>query len=151
MPEVDFDLAIQAPIDEVWSTVIDINAYPSYMENVVSAEITGDDGQGNRTSTWSILLKGAVLQWEEREEVDHEARRLRFWQIDGDMESLDGYWHVRQTGPGTVSVRLFINFHIGIPLLADMLDPLARQAIHDNSRSMLRAIERRTSTQLAST
>jgi ribosome-associated toxin RatA of RatAB toxin-antitoxin module len=150
MPEVDFDLPIKAPIDVVWRTVADTDSYAAYMENVLSAKITSDDGAGNRLSSWSILLKGAILQWEEREEVDHENRQLRFWQTDGDMETLEGYWHVRPVDDEVVSVRLFITFRIGIPLLADMLDPLARQAIHDNSQTMLLAIERRAGEPMSS-
>ncbi|MEQ4305835.1 SRPBCC family protein [Plantactinospora sp. B6F1] len=144
MPEVDFDLAIQASVDTVWKTVLDVASYPAYMENVLETRILRDDGQGTRASSWSILLKGAVLEWTEEESIDHDRRRMDFRQIDGDMEHLEGFWHVRPLEDGRVSARLFISFRIGIPLLADMLDPLARKAIHDNSQDMLLGIERRT-------
>ena len=39
-------------------------------------------------------------------------------------------------------VTLHVDFDIGIPLLADMLNPIARTALEDNAVLMLRALER---------
>ena len=92
MPDVDFDLTIAAPIDVVWRTVRDVDSYAGYMDNVLSASVTVPEVDGRRHSAWSILLKGAVLRWDELEEIDDEDRRMSFRQTDGDMESLEGFW-----------------------------------------------------------
>lgn len=156
MPNVSFELEIAATVDRVWRTIVDVDSYPAFMENVVSTRALTDeapdpDAEGNiglRSSAWSILLKGAVLEWEEHERIDHDRHLLEFHQLDGDMERLDGFWQVTPVGTDRAIVQLEIDFRIGIPLLADMLNPLAAQAIHDNSRSMLLAVERRLDSRL---
>ena len=41
-------------------------------------------------------------------------------------------------------VRLTVMFEIGIPLLADMLNPVAQRALRENCTDMLRGIERQS-------
>jgi hypothetical protein len=40
-------------------------------------------------------------------------------------------------------VTLNVDFDIGIPLLADMLNPVASAALRENSQQMLAALEQR--------
>jgi ribosome-associated toxin RatA of RatAB toxin-antitoxin module len=124
---------------ETWSAVKDIEAYPRFMENVRSVEVVSDS-DGTRVSKWSTLLKGSILEWTEAETMDDAAGRIEFHQLDGDLDVFAGYWQVTPD-PGGVLVELSVDFEIGIPLLADMLNPVAARALKQNSESMLREIE----------
>jgi len=42
-----------------------------------------------------------------------------------------------------VSGHRAVRFEIGMPMLADMLNPVAARALRDNSEQMLREIERK--------
>lgn len=140
---VDVDVEIAAPASEVWSVVLDIESYPQYMTTVRRVDIVHDD-DGHRVSEWSVILKGSVLEWTESEVVDHDAMRIKFHQLDGDLDVFEGFWSVEASDEGPTRVRMHVEFDIGIRLLAEMLNPVAERALRENALSMLRALEART-------
>ena len=143
MPHVDVHLPIAAPADEAWRAVTRLEDYAGYMENVESVTVLGETADGTRTSAWSVLLKGSVLEWVEEDELDEATRTMSFTQTSGDLDEFRGYWRVEDQGDGTSVVTFSVTFEIGIPLLADMLNPVASKALRENSEHMLQAIERR--------
>jgi|SRR5580658_1082591 ribosome-associated toxin RatA of RatAB toxin-antitoxin module len=142
MPHVRVELAIEADIDIVWKTVCAVEYYPEYMANVRTVTILRHDDTV-RATAWSVLLKGSILEWTEEERIDDDRRRIEFGQIDGDLDRFDGYWQVSPGTDGATEVVLDIDFEIGLPLLAQMLDPVASRALRDNSEQMLRQLERK--------
>jgi len=123
------------PADRVWTVLLDCEAFPSYMDEVVSVEIAEDHGD-RRVSRWAVLLKGSELEWEESETIDHARRRIEFVQTEGDLAYFKGHWQVSADGDKT-AVELHVEFDIGIPLMADMLNPVAARALEDNSAAIL--------------
>ncbi len=142
MPHVRVELTIEAGIDVVWKTVCGVEDYPEYMENVRTVTVLRHD-ETVRTTAWSVLLKGSILEWTEEERIDDGRRRIDFCQTDGDLDRFDGYWQVSHSPGGATDVVLDIDFEIGLPLLAQMLDPVASRALRDNSEQMLRQLERK--------
>jgi ribosome-associated toxin RatA of RatAB toxin-antitoxin module len=142
MPEVAFELDIQAPATRVWEVVTDIERYPDSMGSVRSVTIIDGSDPLERRSGWSVLLKGSILEWEEVEQLDPDNLVMAFHQVTGDLETFDGAWRVTPIGEDRTNVRLDIEFEIGIPLLADMLNPVAERSLRANSREMLLGIER---------
>ncbi|MFE7812874.1 type II toxin-antitoxin system RatA family toxin [Streptomyces sp. NPDC057433] len=143
MPHLEVVLPIKAPAAEVWSAVIHLEDYATYMEDVESVTVLGENDAGVRSTQWSVLLKGSVLEWVEEDQVDHDNMVMSFTQVSGDLDEFIGYWKVEPTGKGSSTVTFCVDFEIGIPLLADMLNPVATKALRENSERMLRAIERR--------
>ncbi|MER6392484.1 type II toxin-antitoxin system RatA family toxin [Streptomyces sp. NPDC059382] len=143
MPHVEVNLPIKAPAADAWRAVTRLEDYADYMENVESVTVLGATESGARTSEWSVLLKGSVLEWVEEDELDEANRVMSFSQVSGDLDEFTGYWRVDDRGDGTSVVVFSVDFEIGIPLLADMLNPVAAKALRENSEHMLRAIERR--------
>ncbi|KUO12320.1 type II toxin-antitoxin system RatA family toxin [Streptomyces sp. DSM 15324] len=143
MPHVEVNLPIKAPAAEAWTAVTRLEDYAAYMENVESVTVIGETDTGARTSEWSVLLKGSVLEWIEADTLDHDARVMSFDQVSGDLDVFNGYWRVEDTGDDTSVVTFVVDFEIGIPLLADMLNPVATKALRENAEHMLHAIERR--------
>ncbi|MFJ9648363.1 type II toxin-antitoxin system RatA family toxin [Streptomyces sp. NPDC101206] len=143
MPHVEVNLPIKAPAADAWRAVTRLEDYADYMENVESVTVLGESETGTRTSEWSVLLKGSVLEWVEEDELDEDRRVMSFSQVSGDLDEFTGYWRVDDAGDGTSVVVFSVDFEIGIPLLADMLNPVAAKALRENSEHMLRAIERR--------
>jgi|SRR5947209_8436921 len=142
MPEVSLELDINAVADRVWSAVVDIERYPDTMANVRWVRILDEAGPTRRRSAWSIVLKGSILEWQETEDIDHERRVMSFKQFSGDLETFDGRWTVEELEPAVTRVSFEVAFEIGIPLLADMLNPVAKRALRDNSTEMLLGVER---------
>ncbi|MDH6115199.1 ribosome-associated toxin RatA of RatAB toxin-antitoxin module [Kitasatospora sp. MAP12-15] len=143
MPRVEVDLSIAVPPEEAWAAVVDVLKYPDCMESVDSVEIVDQPDDTHRTTAWAVRLKGSVLQWTETELIDHAARRFDFEQVSGDLGEFVGHWAVRP-GPGSGStVSLHVDFDIGIPLLAEMLNPVAADALRESAAQMLAALEQR--------
>ncbi|MFD0266173.1 type II toxin-antitoxin system RatA family toxin [Streptomyces sp. NPDC127106] len=142
MPHVEVSLRIEAPVEETWRAVTRLEDYAAYMENVESVTVQGEE-HGKRRSEWSVLLKGSVLEWVEWDELDDATRTMTFQQISGDLDRFTGYWRVDPQDGDASLVTFSVDFEIGIPLLADMLNPVATKALRENSEQMLRAIERR--------
>jgi ribosome-associated toxin RatA of RatAB toxin-antitoxin module len=142
MPEVELELDIRAPAARVWEVVTDIERYPDSMESVRWVKIIDDTDPLARRSGWSVLLKGSILEWEEVEKLDPDNMVMAFHQVAGDMEVFDGEWRVTPIDEERTNVKLHTSFEIGIPLLADMLNPVAERSLRSNSREMLLGIER---------
>lgn len=142
MPEVDLSLDIDAPAERVWDAVLDIESYPESMENVRSVRIVDAPSAAEQRSVWSIVLKGSILEWEEHDAIDAEAMSMHFHQLSGDLSAFDGYWQVSPRGPGLATARFSVVFEIGIPLLAEMLNPVATRSLRENCTEMLKGVER---------
>ncbi|WP_329071986.1 type II toxin-antitoxin system RatA family toxin [Streptomyces sp. NBC_01429] len=143
MPRVETQLRIEAPPEVAWAAVVDVESYPRCMENVESVVVTHRTDEFLRTTAWSVRLKGSLLRWTEEEVIDPAARRFDFRQVSGDLGEFVGHWAVT-AAPGTGSVvRLHVDFDIGIPLLADMLNSVAADALRENAAQMLAALEQR--------
>lgn len=142
MPEVSLDMDIRAPMDTVWAAVLDIERYPELMANIVSTEIEEWETPVIRRAKWGMIVKGATLVWHDREQISHEAHTVAFEQVSGDLEFFEGAWELwLGDDPGRTHVKLRISFEIGIPLLADMLNPVAQRALYHNCREMLEGVE----------
>jgi ribosome-associated toxin RatA of RatAB toxin-antitoxin module len=135
-------MEIRSPIDRVWDAVFDIERYPAVMENVRWVEVLGMDGDSVRHSAWSIMLKGSILEWEERDRIDRDGFEIVFAQTAGDLAVFDGKWALHELGPELTEVTFDVEFEIGIPLLADMLNPMAKRSLRDNCTEMLLGVER---------
>lgn len=142
MPTVTLDVEIQASVDRVWAAVVDIERYPDVMSCVRWCRVVSFDAPTTRHSAWSIVLKGSILEWEETEHIDHEQRIMRFTQLSGDMETFVGSWTVTEVDAERTKVVLVMEFEIGIPLLADMLNPVAVRSLRGNCQDMLMGVER---------
>ncbi|MDA5279766.1 MULTISPECIES: SRPBCC family protein [unclassified Streptomyces] len=143
MPLVQVEIPIAARPEDSWNAVIDVESYSSCMDSVQSVTIVDRTGPDERTTAWSVHLKGSVLEWVEAERLDHAARRFDFHQVSGDLAHFVGHWAVRPSEDGGSHVSLTVEFEIGIPLLADMLNPVAATALRENAEQMLQALERR--------
>jgi len=135
MPTVVTTKRSDADPATVWQAVKDIEAFPDYMDVVRSVRVDEWTG-GRRVSSWSVLLKGSILEWQEEELIDDDSWTIEFRQLEGDLAYFNGQWTVTEEDGRTV-VRLEVDFDIGIPLLAEMLNPVAVRALEDNSAEIL--------------
>jgi uncharacterized membrane protein len=83
LPDIEVNLDIAAPIDEVWDSVNRIDEYPAFMDNVNAVTVLSTSESGERISSWSVTLKGSILEWTERELPDRSSYRITFEQVEG--------------------------------------------------------------------
>ena len=138
MPILDLRATIEEVSREVlWQTIIDFESYPASMRDVLEVVWDHRDKHGG-TSTWRVLLNGSDLSWTELDAFT-EMERVDFSLIEGDIEVWQGYWRIEGEEPSLIT-RLYVEFDIGIPSLADVLHPLASRAIRANCRQMLAGV-----------
>jgi ribosome-associated toxin RatA of RatAB toxin-antitoxin module len=142
MPLVQTNVQIVGvPRQVIWDTLIDFEAYPSFMDDVVSVEYIRRDSS-SAESAWSVLLNGSELRWIERDDF-RRLERIDFVQIEGDIEIWQGFWEICDAADG-FDVRLQVEFDIGIPSLSDILNPIGARAIKANCRRMLTGLQSRS-------
>jgi hypothetical protein len=107
------------------------------MEHVLAIDILEDDGR-RLISSWVVLFNGNELRWIEQDLIDDLRCRVDFAQVEGDLEAWSG--HVEVFGDSSCSVRYTVNFDLGVPALAELLDPLGKKAIEENCRQILESI-----------
>jgi ribosome-associated toxin RatA of RatAB toxin-antitoxin module len=118
---------VSAEPDTVYERLVD---FPRYVElaSSVRAVTMSDD---RRYSSWEVSFRNGILRWTEEDRYDPVARRIEFYQTNGDMERLDGWWSVA-AAPGGSRVTFFAVLDLGLPGLAEFLEPVAERALREN-------------------
>jgi ribosome-associated toxin RatA of RatAB toxin-antitoxin module len=116
--------------DAAFDLISDFKSYPDLTDAVVAVELKESEQPGI-ISTWTVKFRRGLLCWTEQDVLDREAGEIEFHQLEGDFEVFDGYWRVRAVPEGT-EVQFEAHFDLGIPTLADLLDPVAERALRDN-------------------
>ncbi|MCL5116003.1 MAG: SRPBCC family protein [Firmicutes bacterium] len=138
MPVVEVNQTVPAPIAKVWAVVSDMASYPKFMKAVQSITIL-EQGDGYTVSDWVARLQGARFHWVEKDLFHPEEYRITYDQTEGDLKVFRGYWQLEEVAEGT-RVTLVTEFEFGVPMLSSLLNPVAKVALRENSRSMLEAI-----------
>jgi len=127
-----------ANIESVWAIISDLENYPEMIADILEVTYL-DRSEGMTISSWRALISGSEMSWIQRD-VYEPYNRISFSQVEGDMEVYCGRWLLEETAEG-VRVSWYIEFDIGIPSLAKMLDPIVVEAIKENSKQMLSSVK----------
>jgi ribosome-associated toxin RatA of RatAB toxin-antitoxin module len=127
MPVVDVSYPIRRSPDEVWKVVANFDDFPRVASAVRGIETTPENDQVRRTR-WQVMLDDSELEWLEEDVLDPIGRRIDFRILEGDLVRMEGSWTVTAAGVGSV-VDFQVDFDLGIPLLADLLNPIAEQSL----------------------
>lgn len=129
--------------DLVWKIACDLLEFPRVMSNVVSVEDVSNQQNLSETS-WVVLFNGNEMSWIEANKFDHQAKRYTFSQIEGDLADWRGSFELEESESALLA-RYDVFFDLGIPALADTLEPLGEVAVRANCEQMLRAMEAQAS------
>ena len=80
-----------------------------------------------------------MLRWVEQDHFDPAGRTLGFTQLEGDVAVFDGAWQCDAAEGGT-SVRFDARLDMGIPSLADALEPIAARTLVENTTSIVTSL-----------
>ncbi|MGW6454912.1 type II toxin-antitoxin system RatA family toxin [Streptomyces sp. NPDC055078] len=140
MPSVTLDAMIPGTTaDAIFVRLADFSGYPRYTDAVREVTITDAD-DGVVTSHWSVNFRNGVLCWTEQDRIDPAARTIDFTQTEGDFDRFDGSWQVFAEDDGRTRVRFAAVFDLGMPSLAAIIDPIARDALAESIERILRGL-----------
>lgn len=123
---------------EVFEQLRDIERLPELTPRVSRVEMTVA-ADGSVTSEWEVFLRGGIMRWIESDEFDDRNLRYGFRQLEGDLASFDGYWQVSDES-GDALIELYVDFDLGMPSLAEMLNPVAARELEDAMDEVLTAL-----------
>ena len=123
---------------DVYATLADFERYPLLCEAVQSVTVT-EVSDNVTVSAWEVTFRAGLLRWTEEDTFDSGTLTITFRQLDGDIAVFDGSWRCVEAGPGS-EVLFSARLDMGIPSLADALEPIAARTLIDNVVSIVRGL-----------
>ncbi len=124
--------------NEVYATLADFERYPELSDAVQSVAVT--EVSENRTvSHWEVTFRAGLLRWTEEDTFDQDALSITFHQLDGDIALFDGSWQCIDSAQGS-EIVFSARLDMGIPSLADALEPIAVRTMIDNIVGIVRGL-----------
>ena len=139
MREVTLTAMVAQDAASVYEALSDFGSYPKHMSSVRKVDLLTRSGS-SCTSAWEVEFRNGLLRWTEKDEFDRDLRRIKFAQIEGDLETFFGVWDVNEVDRGSSLVSFSAVFDLGIPSLAAFLEPVAQNAIEENIAKVLRGL-----------
>lgn len=123
---------------EVYPTICEFRRYPELTDAVRSVHVD-DLGDGRTGCTWEVRFRRGILRWSEEDRYDRDEHRVRFRLRDGDLDHLVGSWSVVDE-EGGCRVEFRCEFDMGIPTLAEVIEPIAADTLREHVEIILRAL-----------
>jgi ribosome-associated toxin RatA of RatAB toxin-antitoxin module len=145
MPHVEVTETVVAPRARVYEVCCDMESFPRFMPDVKGVK-TLERGPGFTVTEWDTRVKGRPFKWTERDTFDAVNHHIDFKLVKGDIKRFDGFWQLDEVAGGT-KVTLVLEFDFGVPMLAALLDPVARLLIKGNFQKMLSGLKEQLESQ----
>ena len=126
------------PASEVYQTLADFERYPDLSDAVQNVAVT-EVSENLTVSRWEVTFRAGLLRWTEEDTFDPSALSITFRQLEGDIAVFDGSWECVDVAPGS-EILFSARLDMGIPSLADALEPIAVRTLTDNIVSIVRAL-----------
>jgi ribosome-associated toxin RatA of RatAB toxin-antitoxin module len=123
---------------EVYATLADFGRYPELCDAVRSVVVT-EVSENVTVSAWEVAFRVGLLRWTEQDTFDPEALSITFRQLEGDIAVFDGSWQCLDATPGS-QIIFSARLDMGIPSLADALEPIAVRTLSDNIVVIVRGL-----------
>jgi ribosome-associated toxin RatA of RatAB toxin-antitoxin module len=123
---------------DVYTTLANFELYPTLcdaVQNVVVTEVSGN----LTVSQWEVTFRAGLLRWTEEDTFDPGTLTIEFRQLDGDIAVFEGSWQCVEAVPGS-EVLFSARLDLGIPSLADALEPIAVRTLIANIISIVRGL-----------
>ena len=141
VPFVRSEITVAGPPAAAYALAKDMESYPQFMTNVLELRVIERSGN-SQVSAWTGKLQGKKFHWKEYDEFDDANFTITYRQIEGDLKKFEGQWSFIPEGSGT-RIILTVDLDLGTPMLAGLLDPVARLVVKRNCDAMLAGIKRR--------
>ena len=127
------------PPAQAYERISDFARYKELTSTVRQVTVHPADPDGSVVSDWTVTFRNGLLCWTERDYFEPERGVIRFVQLTGDFERFEGEWCV-EGAPGGAAITFDAVFDLGMPSLADILDPVAEATLRDNILVILRGL-----------
>src|SRR6516162_2226501 len=126
------------PASDVYATLADFEQYPRLCDGVQKVTVT-ERSEHRTVSQWEVTFRAGLLCWTEEDTLDPGALTITFHQLEGDIAVFDGSWQCVDAAQGS-EVIFTAALDMGIPSLADALEPIAARTLIANIVSIVRGL-----------
>ncbi|MDC0771981.1 type II toxin-antitoxin system RatA family toxin [Streptomyces sp. HD] len=119
----------------VYHRITDFRRYPELTDTVRDVRVDALP-DGSVVSDWTVSFRGGLMRWRERDTFAPDTLSLTFEQLSGDFQTFEGSWRCEPRDGGTLVV-FTASFDLGIPTLAEILDPVAESTLRTNIARIL--------------
>ena len=126
------------PASDVYRTLADFERYPE-LSDAVRSVVVKQVSENRTESDWEVTFRAGLLRWTEEDTFDPGALNITFRQLEGDAAVFDGSWQCLDAGPDS-EIVFAARLDMGIPSLADALEPIAVRTLIDNIVSIVRGL-----------
>jgi ribosome-associated toxin RatA of RatAB toxin-antitoxin module len=123
---------------DVYATLTDFEQYPLLCDAVQSVAVT-EKSEHLTVSQWEVTFRAGLLRWTEEDTFDPGALTITFRQLEGDVAVFEGSWQCVDAAQGS-EVLFSARLDLGIPSLADALEPIAGRTLIANIVSIVRGL-----------
>ena len=120
---------------DVYETLSDFARYPELSDAVQEVVVT-EVSDTVTISRWEVTFRAGLLRWTEEDHFDRDALTITFRQLEGDIALFDGTWRCTEAEDGA-EIAFDARLDMGIPSLADALEPIAVRTLIDNTVSIV--------------
>lgn len=130
---IDLTEIVDAPVEEVYAVVADVEAYPEFIEDFESVRVNGD------LIEMSVRAGPIGLSWTQR--VRHEPNRsIRFVLVSGPFRSFRGAWEFTPVD-GKTKARYWTEFEL--MLRVPGVSAIVERQVERNAERTLHAFQQR--------
>lgn len=122
-------------VTDAYARISDFPRYPEYSEAVRAVTLL-EARPGYTLSSWEANFRQGVLQWVEEDHFDQANNTIHFNQTEGDVDYFAGAWQVVPQ-EDACQIHFTAAIDLGIPTMADILEPIAERALRENIRSII--------------
>jgi Polyketide cyclase / dehydrase and lipid transport len=122
--------------DEAFGVLRELDRHVHEGEVILSLRLDPEEPDGSRQSHWETRFRNGILRWSQRDVLDPEARTMAFALTGGDAETLEGRWRIEPAERGC-RIHFACDFDLGIPSLAEFLDPVAVRLLRETVEAQL--------------
>ncbi|HEX6971806.1 MAG TPA: aromatase/cyclase [Limnochordia bacterium] len=140
MPFVERSIVARGDKETMYALAKDMESFPQFMPDVEEVRVL-ERGPNYTITAWKVHIVGRRFEWTERDEFDDARCHITYRQTGGDLKKFEGEWRFEEDGDGGVKITLTVDFDLGMPMLAGMINPVLVKAVQMNSDKMLQAIK----------
>ena len=112
--------------ESAWTIISDFTRFPGLIgsvDKVTTLERNGDAGK----SEWFITVDNAPLRWIQIDRFDRKNYEIRFESIDGDFETISGFWKVEDFNNEGIKLRYCVDYSLGIPVIEEVVGEVLKE------------------------
>ncbi|MCK4267784.1 MAG: SRPBCC family protein [Actinomycetia bacterium] len=141
MSFIKSSIQINSSPKDVYEMAQNMEKFSDFMPDVEKVTVV-EKGDKRAVTEWVTSVEGIPICWTEEDTFDDEQIKIHYQLLEGDLDKFEGSWSFDEADGGTI-VTLTVDFDFGMPTLADLLGPILKVKVQENSEMMLAGMKKK--------